>query len=72
MIMKDGRRFSKHVDHPRGEPENPFMEQDHKEKLTLMASSLGMRPAQIEELYQTLSRVEELDDISELTRLLVP
>jgi len=72
MIMKDGRRFSKHVDHPRGEPENPFTEQDHREKLTWMASSLGMRPGRIDELHHTLDRLEELDDISQLTRLLVP
>jgi len=72
MIMKDGRRFSKHVDHPRGEPENPFTEQDHREKLTWMASYLGMRPGQIDELHHTLDRLEELDDISQLTRLLVP
>jgi 2-methylcitrate dehydratase PrpD len=72
MIMKDGRRFGKHVDYPRGEPENPFTEQDHRDKLTWMASHLGMKQSRIDELIQTLDKLEELDDISRLTRLLAP
>ena len=72
IIMKDGRHFSKHVEYPRGEPENPFTEQDHGDKLTWMATHLGMKQDRIDELYQMLSRLEELDNVSALTRLLVP
>jgi 2-methylcitrate dehydratase PrpD len=71
IMMKDGRRFSKHVEYPRGEPENPFSEQDHIDKLTWMATHLGMKQGRIDELYQVLNRLDELDNVSELTRLLV-
>jgi 2-methylcitrate dehydratase len=70
--MKDGTRFSKHVEYPRGEPENPFTDQDHIDKLTWMASHLGMKQSQIDELYYTFNKLEKLDRITELTRLLVP
>ena len=70
--MKDGKHFNKHVECPKGEPENPFTEQDHINKLTWMASHLGMKPSRIDQLLQILTRFEQLDDISELTKLLVP
>lgn len=70
--LKDGRHFKKHVEHPRGEPENPFTERDHINKLTSMALWLGMKQSQIDELRWTLDRLEEVENISELTRLLVP
>ena len=69
---KDGKRFSKYIEIPKGDPQNPFTEQDHIDKLINMASWLGMEQSQIDELIQTLSRVETLETISELTRLLVP
>jgi 2-methylcitrate dehydratase PrpD len=72
ITMKDGRRFSKHVDHPKGEPENPFTEKDHRDKLEWMASQVGMKEAQTEELYLALRNMEQFDDISKLTRLFVP
>jgi 2-methylcitrate dehydratase PrpD len=70
--MKDGRQFSRHVEYPKGEPENPFSEQDHIDKLTWMASHLGMEQGRINELLRAFNRFEELKGISELTRLLVP
>jgi len=71
IVTKDGRRFNKHVDYPKGDPENPFTEQDHINKFTSMASWLGMNQGRIDELIHTLKRIEELDTISELTSLLV-
>ena len=72
ITTKDGRSFSKHVEYPRGEPENPFTRQDHIDKLMNMASWVGMKQSQINKLIETLDRLEELSTISELTRLLVP
>jgi 2-methylcitrate dehydratase PrpD len=72
IITKNGKRFNKHVEYPKGEPENPFTEQDHIDKLTNMASWLGMNQIRIDELIHTLNRLEELDTISKLASLLVP
>jgi 2-methylcitrate dehydratase PrpD len=72
IVMKDGARFNKTVEYPRGEPENPFTEQDHINKLTWMAKHLGMNQSRIDELYQVLTRLEELENVARLTPLLVP
>jgi len=72
IVMKDGRRFTKHVGYPRGDPRNPFTREDHVDKLRNMASWLGMNPNQINELIKKLETLEKMHSISELTRLLVP
>jgi 2-methylcitrate dehydratase PrpD len=72
ITTKDSKRFTKHVEYPRGEPENPFTRQDHVDKLRNMASWVGMKQSQINKLIKTLDRLEELSTISEVTRLLVP
>jgi 2-methylcitrate dehydratase PrpD len=72
MKMKDGRLLSQHVDYPKGEPGNPFSDQDHIDKFNGMASHVGMNQAQKSELLKRLDRFEELDNVSELTALLVP
>ena len=72
ITTKDGRRFSKHLDYPKGEMERPFTRQDHVDKLRNMAAWRGMKPDQTDELIKTLDRLEKLGSISELTRLLVP
>jgi 2-methylcitrate dehydratase PrpD len=69
---KDGKMFSKHVEYPKGDPENPLTQKDHREKLNATASWIEMKQDQIDKLSQTLSRLEELETISELTRLLAP
>jgi len=72
IVTKDGKRFDRYVEYPKGEPENPFTEKDHIDKFTNMASWLGMNQSRIDELIHTLNRLEELDTISELACLLVP
>lgn len=72
ITTKEGKCFTKHVEYPRGEAENPFTRQDHIDKLKNMASWVGMKQSQINKLIKTLDRLEELRTISELTRLLVP
>jgi len=71
ILMKDGRHYFKSVEYPRGEPENPFTKQDHISKLTNMALWLGMQQKQIDELINTVDGLDRLDNITELTRLLV-
>jgi 2-methylcitrate dehydratase PrpD len=72
IVMKDGRRLSKSAEYPKGEPENPFTKQDHINKLTNMASWLGMKQSRIDELIETLDNLEKLPNISGLTHLLIP
>lgn len=72
ITTNDGKRFTKHVEHPKGQPENPFSPQDHLDKLRNMASWLGMKQGRIDELTKALDNLEKLQEISELTGLLVP
>jgi len=72
ITTKDGRSFSKHAEYAKGEPENPWTHEEHIDKLRNMARWLGMKEKQIEELVKTFDRLEEVGNISELTRLLVP
>ena len=72
VTTKDGKRFSKYVEIPKGDPQNPFTEQDHINKLINMATCLSMEENQIDELVQALTGLEKLETISELTYLLVP
>jgi len=71
VVMKDGRRLAKQVEYPKGEPENPFSEQDHFDKLNWMATHLGMSKNRIEELADVLNRLEKLPNITKLNELLV-
>lgn len=72
ITTHDERRFSKYVEYAKGEPQNPFTRQDHIDKLTNMASYAGIKPSRIDEIISTIDRLEEIDSISELTRLLAP
>jgi len=72
IITNDGKQFSKTIENPKGDPKNPFTEQDHIDKLTNMAVWSGLKRRQIDALNQTLANLENIDDISELTHLLVP
>ena len=54
IVMNDGARYSKTVEYPRGEPENPFTKQDHVDKLTNMALWVGLKQKQIDELIGTI------------------
>ncbi|MBI5440104.1 MAG: MmgE/PrpD family protein [Deltaproteobacteria bacterium] len=72
LTTRDGGKFRKYVEYPKGEPENPFTEEDHYNKLKNMATCAGMKEHRIEQLNDTLNSIEMLSSISELTCLLVP
>ncbi|OPY66569.1 MAG: MmgE/PrpD family protein [Syntrophorhabdaceae bacterium PtaU1.Bin034] len=72
FIMKDGTRYTKTVEYPKGEPENPFTKQDHINKLTNMALWAGIGQGQIDELIRAIDAFDSIGNISEFTRLLVP
>jgi len=72
ISTNEGQCYTKYIEYPRGEPENPFTRQDHIDKLTNMASYAGIKQSQVDEIISTIDRLEEVKSISELTHLLVP
>jgi 2-methylcitrate dehydratase PrpD len=68
----NGKRFYKQLDFSKGDPENPFTEENHKNKLTAMASWAGLEQNKIGKLIGALDRFEELATVSELSPFLVP
>ena len=72
VLMNDGTRYTKSVEYPKGEPQNPFSKQDHIDKLTNMALWIGIGQKQIDELIGTIDNLGEVANISKLTGLLVP
>jgi 2-methylcitrate dehydratase PrpD len=71
LTTNEGKGFTNHVEFPRGEPENPFSQQDHIDKLVNMASWAGIGEGRIDELCRTLDNLQELNSIASLTKLLV-
>jgi 2-methylcitrate dehydratase PrpD len=72
ITTRGGERFSRYVEFPKGEPENPFTVEDHANKLTSMASLAGLAQTRIDEVLHALDNIENVRMISDLTRLLVP
>ena len=67
-----GKRFYKQLEFSKGDPEKPFTEQDHINKLTAMVLWAGFDHLKTEKLMCALGTLEELSKISEFTPFLVP
>lgn len=67
----DGVEHVETVRHPRGSPEHPLAEDDLREKFHDLASSRLDRPSR-EAALDSLFAVAELDDVGDLTEVLVP
>lgn len=67
---KDGRSFTKRVDHAKGDPENPFSPEDIKEKfLSLTVDGIGIdRSQQIIDILEELGKMEDIRELSLLLR----
>jgi 2-methylcitrate dehydratase PrpD len=72
ITTKDGKRFSKHVEFPKGEPENPLGPEEHETKIRNLAAYAGLQEDQINELLIKLDRLEREGSVRELVPLLVP
>lgn len=69
----DGREFTNQVDFPLGSPQKPFSPADAKRKLR-DCNSVSIKPMSdegLEKLVETVGRLEELEDVSQLMSLLV-
>jgi 2-methylcitrate dehydratase PrpD len=67
--LSDGRRFERHVQFAKGAPQNPLSDRELADKVgSLIDPVLGARRRQ--EIAATVARLEELDDLRLLTRLL--
>ena len=67
VILKRGKRIAHKIDTPKGHPLNPLTDRELEAKY--MALCLRSIPEGVaQELMDTIMRLEELDDIAELTR----
>jgi len=69
IILKNGRRFEKRVDFPKGSVEQPMSFDDVAGKFRSLSSG-AMTESQVERIVETVDRLETLGNIQELTRLL--
>lgn len=70
ILTTDGRRFSRRVDQPHGLGDDPLTDAELEMKFrSLVAGRLSAR--RVDDLVAACWRIDELDDLSELTRLLV-
>jgi len=61
---KDQQRFTKRVDYPKGEPENPITLDEIKEKLVSLSTFAGKLPNEADEITNCILNIEDrLDDL---------
>lgn len=71
---KDGRKFSEHINVPKGnELEHPMTREEKREKFLRNANFCGKVPLQnAEKAMDMIERLEEIKDFREIAKLLVP
>ena len=69
FTMKDGTVYTQHIDLPKGQPGNPMTEQEIEAKFSNMALKL-MPQSQVDQIIKTVNNLENLNDVSVLTKLL--
>ena len=70
ITMKDGTVYTKHVDLPKGQPGNPMTDDEINAKFTNMAEKL-MPKSQVDAIIKTVYNLDNIKDVSDLTKLLV-
>jgi 2-methylcitrate dehydratase PrpD len=71
VSFKDGKTLSEHVRNCRGRPENPMSPEEVEKKAAwLMEPVLGK--GKVNQIIESLRRVESLNSVSDLAKLLVP
>ncbi|MBI5443551.1 MAG: MmgE/PrpD family protein, partial [Deltaproteobacteria bacterium] len=72
ITTRRGEVFRRHVEYPKGEPENPLRPEELRGKLANMAREAGLSGAQTEQLLVRLGALERLESIRDLSPFLVP
>ena len=70
VVLTDGTSIREKVLHAKGSEENPVGETELEEKFRLLASK-AIKESQIERLYDTVHRLEKVEDMKILSTLLV-
>lgn len=70
ITTKDGRKFQKRVDNPHGSGDDPFSDKELEDKFREMAIHY-MGEDQIQKIFDTVWKIENLNDIGKLTALMV-
>jgi len=69
ISVKDGSHLSKRIEHPKGSPQNPLSEEELKMKFLRLASHI-MSQEDANGLLEMVNRLEQVDDVGELTNLI--
>jgi len=67
----DGKKYSRRVDLPKGDPENPLTKEELEAKFVTLAS-YAINKTKAKEIIVLVDKLDELKDVRELTELLVP
>lgn len=71
LTMNDGQRFEGRVNYAKGEPENMLSDDEFAQKFRYLNGSL-LPEAQVSDLRQQISRLEQLDRLSDVLHLTSP
>ena len=70
IITKDGRRFQKRADVPKGHPNDPMSDAEVEDKVRQMAAK-HMPENQIKKIFDTVWNLDSVDDLGKLAALMV-
>jgi 2-methylcitrate dehydratase PrpD len=70
VFLKDGRRFSQREIHRKGSVQNPMSQEEVRDKFRRLASYV-IADSRIDSIEKLVLNLDEVDDIRELTRLMV-
>ena len=70
IVTKDGKRYNKRVDYPKGHPMNPMSDEEIIHKFDNMAKKY-LNKAQSQKLISTVLNMDDLKNVSELVKAMV-
>jgi len=70
ITTKSGKEYSKYLEHPKGDPENPLTESELLEKFRLLASPV-FKPDRVDQIIKEIYSLEKRDNITGLVKSLI-